>query len=65
MTRHEERVCGKCGGEGVVACIICNGTGYDKMGNKCNECKGELYTECLVCEGSGRTTKSRGMGGKK
>jgi len=64
MPRFEEATCSKCGGETVIACPICHGTGQSAGGAEggCDECDGDMYIECPNCEGSGKGTKNRMTG---
>lgn len=63
----EEVTCGRCGGEGIMQCPVCNTTGWamDKKTGKtisCKDCKGDGWLECVACEGDGKRTKKREIG---
>jgi hypothetical protein len=62
-----ETTCSKCGGDGQIACIICDYTGWtiDKKTGQCitcGECKGDCFIECPACSGDGKRTKKREVG---
>jgi hypothetical protein len=54
--------CDFCGGDGVIACVTCKGTGKDwplpGVEDDCPDCDGEIICTCPDCEGSGREEKS-------
>ena len=52
MSRYT-KTCPKCGGQGMIVCPECFGTGYDVGIGTCRVCDGFREIDCPHCDGSG------------
>ena len=46
--------CTVCGGQGVLYCSYCGGSGQTQYGDVCPACHGRGWKTCTVCMGRGQ-----------
>src|SRR5699024_11987256 len=45
--------CGSCAGRGENHCFVCQGSGWDPLGEVCENCDGRGEVTCTACNGTG------------
>ena len=54
--------CGSCAGRGENHCFVCQGSGWDPLGEVCENCDGRGEVTCTACNGTGHLWCNCGPG---